>query len=233
MLCVLAVFLPSFFMQGAARALFVPLALAVGFAMIASYLLSSTFVPVLSVWLLRHHHRAPGHDRHTAFRRAQASYGRFVEGVVRLRWVVVPAYLAAAALVIGAGVMTLGLEVFPRVDAGRFQLRLRAPDGTRIEKTEQHALAALRAIEDEVGKGRVATSLGYVGLIPSTYPINSIFQWTGGPEEAVLRVALKEGSKVDVVRLEERLRARLAKELPGVRLSFEPADIVSEVMSFG
>jgi multidrug efflux pump subunit AcrB len=232
MLCVLAVFIPSFFMQGAARALFVPLSLAVGFAMVTSYLLSSTFVPVLSTWLLRHHHSIkPG--RKTTFQRAQESYGRAVGRIVRWRWAVVPVYLVAAVAVIVLVGMTLGLEIFPRVDAGRFQLRLRAPDGTRFEKTEQLTLAALRAIEAEVGKDMVEASVGYVGLLPSSYPINAIFQWTSGNEEAILRVALKEGSRVDIEALKERLRGKLSEQMPGVRLSFEPADIVSEVMSFG
>jgi multidrug efflux pump subunit AcrB len=232
MLCVLAVFIPSFFMQGAARALFVPLSLAVGFAMVTSYLLSSTFVPVLSTWLLRHHHQS-ARGRKTAFHRVQESYGQAVGVVVRWRWAVVPAYLAVAGVVIFFVGRTLGLEIFPRVDAGRFQLRLRAPDGTRFEKTEQLTLAALRAIEEEVGKDTIEASVGYVGLIPSSYPINAIFQWTSGNEEAILRVALKEGSKVDVEGLKERLREKLADRMPGVRLSFEPADIVNEVMSFG
>ncbi len=96
MLCILAVFLPSFFMQGAAQALFVPLSLAVGFAMVSSYLLSSTFVPVLSTWLLRHHHhrRLTGDRRRSLFERGRDAYGRAVGAVVRWRWVVVPAYLA-------------------------------------------------------------------------------------------------------------------------------------------
>ena len=87
MLCVLAVFIPSFFMQGAAQALFVPLSLAVGFAMVASYLLSSTFVPVLSTWLLRHHHhlRAEGERRRRSlFERGRDAYGRAVGAVVRV-----------------------------------------------------------------------------------------------------------------------------------------------------
>jgi multidrug efflux pump subunit AcrB len=235
MLCVLAVFIPSFLMQGAARALFVPLSLAVGFAMVSSYLLSSTFVPVLSTWLLRHHHHvgAVGTRRLSAFERAQESYGRAIGQIVRWRWAIVPAYLALTVVLIILGVMTLGLEIFPKVDAGRFQLRLRAPDGTRIEKTEQLTLAALHTIEQEVGKDKVETSVGYVGLIGSSYPINTIFQWTGGPEEAILRVAMKAGARVDIERLEERLRRALSAQLPDVRLSFEPADIVNEVMSFG
>src|SRR5262245_2881331 len=236
MLCVLAVFLPSFFMQGAAQALFVPLALAVGFAMVSSYLLSSTFVPVLSVWLLRHHHHlhaggAP--RRRSAFDRMGDAYMRAVGSVVRLRWLIVPLYVAGAAAVIALLGISLGLEIFPRVDAGRFQLRLRAPDGTRYEETERLAIAALDRIAGDVGRENVAISIGYVGLIPSSYPINAIYQWTGGPEEAILRVAMRPGAKIDIEGLKERLRTELAAELPGVRLSFEPADIVSEVMSFG
>jgi multidrug efflux pump subunit AcrB len=236
MLCVLAVFIPSFFMQGAAQALFVPLSLAVGFAMVTSYLLSSTFVPVLSTWLLRHHHHhhrpATGHQR-SLFERGRDAYGRTIAGVVRWRWLVVPVYLAlslGAIVIVGS---SLGLEIFPKVDSGRFLLRMRAPTGTRYEETEKLAIAALETIKKEVGADNVATSIGYVGLIPSAYPINAIYQWTGGPEEAILRVALTAGARVNLERLKERLREDLAKQMPEVRLSFEPADIVSEVMSFG
>ena len=94
-----------------------------------------------------------------------------------------PAYLALCALVIVFVGRDLGLEIFPRVDAGRFQLRMRAPTGTRIEETEKLALQVLGTIRDEVGADGVEISLGYVGLIPSSYPINAIYQWTGGPEE--------------------------------------------------
>jgi multidrug efflux pump subunit AcrB len=235
MLCVLAVFIPSFFMQGAAQALFVPLSLAVGFAMVTSYFLSSTFVPVLSTWLLRHHHhlRTDGQRRRSLFERGRDAYGRAVGGIVRWRWVIVPAYLAGTIAVILLVGRSLGLEIFPKVDAGRFQLRMRAPDGTRYEETERLAITALETITKEVGRDQVAISVGYVGLIPSSYPINAIYQWTGGPEEAILRVAMKEGAKVNIERLKERLRGELGTKLPGVRLSFEPADIVSEVMSFG
>jgi len=233
MLCVLAVFLPSFFMQGAAQALFVPLSLAVGFAMVSSYLLSSTFVPVLSTWLLRNHPLPVGTGRRTLFERTIDAYGRALSLVVRWRWVVLPAYLAlAAVVVIGVG-RSLGQEIFPKVDSGRFQLRMRAPTGTRIEETEKLALDVLKTIRSDVGADDVEISIGYIGLIPSSYPINAIFQWTGGPEEVVLRVALKEGTTVGVESLKEQLRTILAENMPEVRFSFEPADIVSEVMSFG
>jgi multidrug efflux pump subunit AcrB len=233
MLCILAVFLPSFFMQGAARALFVPLSLAVGFAMVSSYLLSSTFVPVLSTWLLRNPPRASTQGRKTLFERTIDAYGRALARVVGWRWIVVPAYLVLAVAAIAGVGRILGLEIFPKVDAGRFQLRMRAPTGTRIEETEKLALNVLETIRSEAGASDVEISLGYIGLIPSSYPINAIFQWTGGPEEVVLRVALKEGTTVAVEGLKEQLRTVLARKMPEVRFSFEPADIVSEVMSFG
>ncbi len=232
MLCILAVFIPSFFMQGAAQALFVPLSLSVGFAMVASYLLSSTFVPVLSVWLLKHH-RPRGSNYRSSFDRMRDAYGSGLGLIVRLRWLVVPAYLAVTAVVILGVGRELGMEIFPRVDAGRFQLRIKAPAGTRIEKSEKIAITALEAVRKEVGPEGVEVSVGYVGLVPSTYPINAIYQWTAGPEEVILRVALRESAGVDVEALKARLRVTLSGEMPGVQFSFEPADIVSDVMSFG
>ncbi len=153
--------------------------------------------------------------------------------VVRWRWLVVPAYLAVTLGVIVVVGRSLGLEIFPKVDAGRFQLRMRAPTARGTRRPRSWPSQALETIEKEVGRDKVAITIGYVGLIPSSYPINAIYQWTGGPEEAILRVALKEGAKVDIERLKEQLRRELAKQMPDVRLSFEPADIVSEVMSFG
>jgi multidrug efflux pump subunit AcrB len=255
MLCILAVFIPSFFMEGAARALFVPLSLAVGFAMVTSYLLSSTFVPVLSVWLLRHYHQPQEARGWFSFARVRDGYAGLLRGVVAVRWVLVPAYLVGAGLLVWLVGGQLGQEIFPAVDAGQFQLRLRAATGTRIEVTEQLAVQALDAIKQRVGPDNVAISVGYVGLLPSSYPINTIYLWVRGPEEAVLRVALKPGSGVRIDALKEQLRRELpetlkswlyqrlaaealspdqiAERLGGLKLSFEPADIINEVMSFG
>ena len=132
---------------------------------------------------------------------------------------------------------------------------MRAADGTRIETTERIATKTLEVIKDAVGDDKVAVSLGYVGLIPASYPINTLFLWTSGPEEAVLRVALKPKSGVDTEALKERLREELPRHLRGwlreqlvaegvaddaagsqaqrLKFSFEPSDIINEVMSFG
>ena len=250
MLCILAVFIPSFVMPATARALFVPLSLAVGFAMLASYVLSSTFLPVLCVWLLRGTHAG----REKPHRRAAEAFGTVVRSTIAVRWLLVPAFLLGAGMVVVLAGRQLGTEIFPQVDAGQFQFRLQAPTGTRIEQTEAITQEALRFLAQEAGSENVAITLGYVGVVPSSYPINTVYLWMGGPEESVMRVALKPGS----VRVEE-LKARLREKLPAhlrewtatkwkregvpagvvdrrvaeLRVSFEPADIVNEVMSFG
>jgi multidrug efflux pump subunit AcrB len=253
MLCILAVFIPSLFMEGAIKSLFVPLSLAVGFSMIASYFLSSTFVPVMSVLLLRRSH---SHAATPATKTSWlgATLAGIVSRIVGLRWVMVPSYFAAAAVLIAITWRGLGTEVFPAADTGTFQLRLRTATGTHFERTEEMTREALAVIE-EISGGQVAMSLGYVGTFPSSYPVQAIYQWNGGPEEAVVRIAMKRGSGLRMRefqarlrrelpgKLDERIRAaaekeglsaeRLAERLSNVRLSFEAADIINEVMSFG
>jgi len=232
MLCILVVFVASFFMQGAAKALFVPLSLAVGFSMIASFLLSSTFVPVMSVWLLKSH-STHDQNRETMFDRFRAGYERVLRGLVAMRWLVILVYLGISTAVILLIGPQLGHSVFPVVDAGQFRLRMRAPDGTHIQRSEQYAKQALALIGDELGEENVKLTLGYVGMIHSNFPVNAVYQWSRGPEEAILYVALSDKLGDSDERLKERVRTRLAKEMPDVRFSFEPSDIVNEVMSFG
>ncbi len=235
MLCVLAVFVPSFFMVGAAKAMFLPLSLAVGFSMVASYLLSSTLVPILSVWVLRGHEQsAVGQPEVEAqFAKFQKRYAGLVRRAVHLRWLMVGVYLALAAAVIVFIGRQLGTEIFPWVDAGQLQLRLRAPTGTHVDGTEAIALRALDIIKNEVGPENVEITLGFVGVHASSYPINLIYLWNGGSEEGVVQVQLKRGTPIPVEALKERLRKKFAAQLPDVSFSFEPSDIVSRVMSLG
>jgi multidrug efflux pump subunit AcrB len=224
MLCILAVFVPSFFMTGAAKALFLPLSLAVGFSMVSSYLLSSTLVPVLSIWW----HREP--KARPALKEARESALRWLFlPSLTTRHILVPAYLGGVVFAISVILPFLGTEIFPQIDAGQLQLRLRAPTGTRLEKTEQIATRVLGMIGEE---SPIETSMGLIGVHAPNYPVNLIHQWNSGPEEATLQIQLKPGSK-PVAALRETLRARLARELPDVLFSFEPADIVSRVMALG
>jgi multidrug efflux pump subunit AcrB len=245
MLCVLAVFIPSFFMQGAAKALFVPLSLAVGFSMIASYILSSTFVPVMSSWLLEHYH-PPEHQsaRWFSMARLQNGYAWLLHGILRVRWLLVLLYLAVPAVLIGwwfIGHPGLGIEIFPKVDSGQFQLRVRAPDGSALEETEQLAKDVLQEIARQAGgEQNVDITVTLVGTASYNYPINAIYLWTAGPQEAVLRVALKRDSGIHLEPFKSRLREQLPKmvrgngrSMKGVSLQFESGDIVEQVMSFG
>lgn len=232
MLCVVAVFVPAFFMSGVAQALFMPLALAVGFAMIGSYLLSSTLVPILSFWLGSS--QAPAVHVEGAFVRFATRYASLATSVVSQRVVVVAAYLVVASLLTVLIGRQLGTEIFPQVDAGQLQLRLRAPAGTQVEGTEKIALQVLDIIKAEAGDAdKLEISLGLVGVHAPNYPINLVYQWNGGSHEGVLQVQFKTDSGLHMERLKERLRARFAQELPQVSFSFEPADIVSRVMSMG
>ncbi len=239
MLCVLAVFLPSLFMEGAARSMFVPLSLAVGFAMLSSYFLSSTFVPVVSLWIMRKHdsHTDTSHDgsskRPSLFDRFRNGYTGLLRGMIRFRWPVVAVYLGVSAAVVWFIYGRLGREIFPVVDTGDFRVRLRAPDGTHIDRTEQYALEVLKMIENKAGAKNIDVTLGYVGTIPTSYPINAVYQWSRGPEEALLRVSLKPNTGLRVEDLKRDLRAELKTSRPELRVSFEPSDIVNEVMSFG
>ena len=229
MLCVLAVFVPSFFMTGVTRALFVPLTLSVGFAMIASYLLASTLVPVLSRSLLKPEVAHTG----GAFDRLREIYAAFLGRLLRVRWLVLAGYVAVAAVVVLMLTPVLGREIFPRVDLGQMQLRLRAPAGTRIERTEVLTQQTLEAIKQAAGPDNVAITLCYIGTQPASYPVNTIHLWTSGPHEAVLRVALKPGARVRMSALEERLRETLPKKFPGTTFSFEPGDVISQIMNYG
>jgi multidrug efflux pump subunit AcrB len=236
MLCVVAVFIPSFFMTGPARALFVPLSLAVGAAMVASFILSSTFVPVLTVWLVGSHSAeevAHAKSARGAFARFSESYGNVVRSLLGARFVLVVVYLAAAVGLCWMLGSRMGVEIFPRADAGQLALRVRAPAGTKVELTEALALKTLDLIKREAGPDNIALTMGLVGVHAANYPVNLIHLWNGGPEEAWLAVQLKRGARVDVPALQEKLRAVFAAELPGNRVSFEPSDIVTRVMSFG
>jgi multidrug efflux pump subunit AcrB len=230
MICILAVFVPSFFMIGVGKQLFVPLSLAVGFAMIASYLLSSSLVPVFSTWLMREAHR--GEEREGFFGRLRSFYERYLALVLRLRWPVAIVYLAASMALLYLLVPRMGTELFPDANAPLIRIRLRAPAGTRIEETERIVLHALGVIQQDAGKDNVILTSDFMGLIPSSYPVDLIHLFSSGPQEAIIQVAVKlETPRGEVLR--EKIRQDLRRDLPDCQVSFEAADIVSQVMSFG
>ncbi len=225
MLCILILFTPALFMSGAMKAMFLPLTLAVGFAVAASYLLSSTLVPVLAVWALGSMLGGAPVLPIAWFEKLRGFYGVLIEGLLAKRVGMIVWYFVGSVLVIGLGVRQLGIEIFPKVKSGEMQLRIRAAAGTDVEHTEAILLKSLATVEKLVG--RAEFSLGFVGLHGSTYPINFLYLWSGGTEEAVMY--LRHSGSLDP----DLLRRQLVAEIPEAEFSVEPADIISQVMSFG
>jgi len=235
MLAVVAVFVPSFFMTGVSQSLFVPLSLAVGFSMIASFLLSSSLVPVLSVWLLarRSHSAADAPHAEDWVDRLRDRLTQALERLAPVRVLLVAVYAVATVSIVVIVGLRLGREIFPTGGAHAFQLRFMAPAGTKFESTERIATDVLSQIQQAAGPNNVDVTLGYVGVQPSAYPINTIFLWTGGSHEGVLQVALKRDAPIQLGAFQEDLRHRFADRFPDVQFSFEPGDIVGRIMNFG
>jgi multidrug efflux pump subunit AcrB len=233
MLSVLAVFLPSFFMTGAAKSLFVPLSLAVGFSMGASYLLSSSLAPVLSNWWLKSAAVHADSPVEAGFDRFRKRFLSVLDRLMKRPALLLGGYAALAALVLLLVAPRLAREIFPSGASNEFRLRFDAPDGTRVAVTEQMAQKVLDIINREAGPRNVDLTLGYVGAQPASYPINTVFLWTSGPHEAILNVALKPGASISLHDLEEKLRKILPGEFPGSRFSFDPGDLISQILNFG
>ncbi len=235
LLSIVAVFVPSFLMTGVAQSLFVPLSLAVAFAMVASFLLSSSFLPVMFLWT----HRQIDRGRKALiagrwdFDKVRDRWEAVLKGQGRIRWVVVGVYAAIVLVIVLLLGPQLGQELFPVTGATQFRLRFDAPTGTRAEDTEQLVTGVLEEIRKAAGAENIAISLGYVGTQGASYPINSVFLWTSGPHEAVMNVALRPGAHIDITALEEKLRQTLPSRFPGSTFSFEPGDLVSQIMNFG
>jgi multidrug efflux pump subunit AcrB len=234
MLSVISVFMPAFFMQGSTQALFVPLSLSVGFAMVASYVLSNTFVPVISAWILKHHPVSEFHEyKPDLVDWLKAKFTTISKRLMPWRLPIIIVYAGVAVVLCASIYPTLGREIFPTGNPSGFQLRLKAKTGTRIETTESLATDALRIIEKAVGKDSVKITIGYVGTQPPSYAISNVYMWTSGPQEAVLLVSLDPEAQINVMDLKQKLRKELTTALPGVDFTFEAGDIVNQIMNFG
>ena len=239
-LCICIVFLPMFFLSGVARYLFVPLAEAVVFAMLASYILSRTLVPTLAMYLLRVKHPSSPSRNPLAlfqrlferiFERIRSSYRGMLSTVVHRRGIFIPLFLGACFAVFLL-IPWLGQDFFPSTDSGRFILHVRARTGTRIEETARLCDLVENSIRQTIPASEMDTILDNIGLPFSN--INYIYNTSGliGAGDADIIVSLKpeHGPTADYVR---ELRNKLTREFPGTTFYFQPADIVTQILNFG
>jgi multidrug efflux pump subunit AcrB len=257
LLCILSVFVPAFVMEDPLRSLFMPLTLAVGFAMIFAYFLSNTLVPILSVYLLKHEDKPAqqGEKKPGLFDWMLKGYGKIVDWFIRLRWFVVLGYLVGCGLILGFIGLEVGTELFPKIDAGEFVLRFRPPAGSSYELTREMGVKCLQEIEKEAGEGRVEISLGFVGQVAPNFGIDNMVLFMRGPDDGWLRVKFVEDSDIKLEEFRERMRKVLPERIvpwlaqrlktggldkdeaqqkaEKCTFGFEPGDIVSQVMSFG
>lgn len=247
--CILAVFAPAFTMGGIPGSLFLPLALAIGFAMIISYFLAQTFVPIMANWLMKAHPHGPDHimskkelaekadmnsnGKLSFFEKVRNRFMRFIERTMPARKLIVSVYIIAGIGLVVLLLNTIGRDVLPRGNGSQFQLRLRAPQGTRAERTEEITIKTVQAIKSIVGPENVAISSSYVGQHPGQFSISPIYLFMPGPQEAVIQVALKEDYKVNMDELKDKIREKMKAELPGVMPSFEPIELTDKILSQG
>lgn len=232
LLCILAIFFPAFFMSGIPKAMFLPLSLAVGLAMIASFLLSQSFVPVMANWLFKDH---PGENATEGqrMRKFKDRHGSWLKRAAISSTLIVTLYLLISVTAAVLLFNVLGKELFPKVDAGQFQVRVRLADGTRLERTETKTKALLALIDSLSGGQKIAITSAFIGNQGSSYPVNAIHLWTSGPQEAVLKVNFVENAGIHLEDFKEALRKEVALKIPGMQISFEPSDLVDQVMSQG
>jgi multidrug efflux pump subunit AcrB len=262
LLCILAVFAPSFVMTGVPRAMFLPLSMAIGFAMIVSFLASQTLVPVISVWLLKaerfrtHGPGSPGHagmalskqeeeevERHWAQEALHPEDNTFFDRLkVRLlsrltKWMprrklIVPIYLVLAFGGAFLCYVVIGKDLLPKTNTGQLQLRVREPDGTRLEVTEKTTQGVLGVI-DSVAHHHVAISSAFVGLVPSNFGSSNLYVFNSGTHESVIQVELEEDYKTEIEDLKEALRKSILQKYPRLRISFEPIELTEKIMAQG
>ncbi|NWA25164.1 efflux RND transporter permease subunit [Pseudomonas gingeri] len=247
LLCICIVFVPMFFLDGVARFLFVPMAEAVIFAMIASFILSRTLVPTLANYLLKPHvhgddgqpHVAPSNNPLVKFQRGFESafetfrgyYHGALEGALEHRRLVVISMLAFVVASF-ALVPFLGRNFFPEVDSGQILLHVRAPVGTRVESTAQLIAEIEKSIHTMIEPEQLAALVDNIGLPISG--INTAYNNTGtvGSQDSDIQISLKEGHRPTAEYI-KTLRETLPREFPNAVFSFPASDIVGQILNFG
>jgi len=245
-LSICIVFVPMFLLTGVARYLFVPLAEAVVFAMLASYFLSRTLVPTMSKYLIRgHEHDVERHSVESrnpfvrwqvrfehGFERLRNAYHGLLERCLHHRRAFVTAFFAACLASLAIVTPWLGEDFFPSVDSGTFKLHVRGPTGMRIEETARLCDLVEQSIRQQLPQGSVASVIDNIGLPYSGLNLSYSSSAPVGSSDADILVTLNERGHVTDKYVHD-LRLGLAKQFPAVTFAFLPSDIVSQILNFG
>ena len=263
LLCILAVFAPSFLMNGVPKAMFLPLSMAIGLTMIVSYVLAQTLVPILSNWMIKaeryqhgHHGQIHAHageamdiqeeaevnehraielkepEKNDFFERVKSRFINILGGLMPRKKLLVPLYLVVVIFLAGVGFVVIGKDMMPKLNNGQFQIRMKEPEGTRLERTEDKFKQVLQIINQTVNNHVKITS-GYIGLVPSSFGSSNLYVFNTGTQEAVLQVNLDENYHINMDELKDALRKNIAHAIPEMTITFEPIDMTEKIMSQG
>ncbi len=174
-----------------------------------------------------------GNGKLTPFEKFRNRFLRFLDRLFPFQKPIVILYVIVTCGLVVILFRNIGRDVLPKVNSGQFQVRLRAPDGTRLERTEEKTIKALQILESMVGKENISVTSAFIGQHPGQFSTSPIYLFMSGPQEAVLQVALKESYKVKLDDLKETFRSKVKEVMPDVKLSFEPIELTDKVLSQG
>ncbi|MBA4058052.1 MAG: acriflavin resistance protein, partial [Marivirga sp.] len=225
---------------------------------ITSYLLSQTFVPIMANWLMKGHslkrNREGGNDSphysgtdtwdqkkilleesegNSPFDKFRRKFMAFLHHLMPMRRPVVLVYGIVVITLAAILLTSIGRDVLPNVDSGQFQVRLRAAEGTRVERTEEKLIESLALLEGMVGKENITVTSAFIGQHPTLFSTSPIYLFMGGPHEALLQVSLDTDAGIDMNELKEQFREKMNEAMPDIKVSFEPIALTDKILSQG
>lgn len=234
--CILAVLTPAFIMTGIPKDMFMPLSMAVAFAMIASFLASQTFVPILANWMMKNKHNTEANTprKRAFFDKFRVNYSYRMRKWSTKALPLFAVYLLVAGVIASLLLTVVGTDVMPVSNNGDFQMRIQAPQGSRLEKTEQIVKEITEDIKAELPENGLNITSAFVGMHPAGSPINPIFLFTSSSHEAVLQISVNQevysGSMED---FKEKVRKKITEKYPKVAFNFESMELTEKIMGQG
>jgi len=236
LLCILAVLTPAFIMTGIPKDMFVPLSMAVAFAMVASFIASQTFVPILANWMMKSkpHSTTSTEHKRAFFEKFRINYTYRIRKWTKRSSLLAFIYVLICLPIIAVLLPAVGTDVMPVPNSGDFQIRIQAPQGSRLEKTEEIVQQIMTIISRKVPENGISISSAFVGPQPAGSPINPIFLFTNSSHEAVLQVSIDQqvyAGSMEI--LKEDIRKSVQKNHPDLAFNFEPMELTEKIMGQG